>query len=84
MSKKTWDLASQRSCESGAEWLRKGADALLVIVFRGADVAIALHPDVAPKDVPDMVEAALIGEMEKLEERRLEARARAKVKEMRG
>lgn len=82
--KKGWDLTSLHSCEGGAEWIRKNAGALLVLVVRPEDVAVALDPQIAPRDVPNMVEFALEGVVDRLEEQRLEARARAKIKKFQG
>lgn len=79
--KKGWDLASLHSCESGAEWIRKNAGALLVLVVRAEDVAFALDPLIAPQDARDMVDVALDGVVEQLVQKRLEAKAIAKVKE---
>ena len=66
MVRKSWDMTSTHSLEAAAEWLRKNADALLVLVIRGeaegvrgADVAFALHPAVRVQDAADMVMAAM-------------------------
>ena len=85
MSKgKGWDLMSRRSLESAAEWIRKGSGALLVLVVRAEDVAFALDAQIAPRDARDMVDAALEGVAEQMEDARLEARARKRVKELQG
>ena len=85
MSKgKGWDLTSRRSLESAAEWIRKGSGALLVLVVRAEDVAFALDAQIAPRDARDMVDAALEGVAEQMEDARLEARARKRVKELQG
>jgi hypothetical protein len=56
---KGWDLTSPRSLDAGAEWLRKEAGALLVLVIRAEDVAFAVDPAIAPADASVMVEVAM-------------------------
>jgi len=80
---KGWDMTSLHSLESGAEWMRKQAgDALLVLVVRGEDVAFAVHADVKPADAVDVVQIVMPGAMATLNERRLEAYARAMAKKL--
>ena len=78
--KRKWDLASPRSLDAAAEWLRAQAGAQLVLVIRPGDVAFALHPLIAPSDAVAMVEVALPDGMRELEARRLEAKAKKKPK----
>jgi hypothetical protein len=75
-----WDLTSLHSLEGAAEWIRKGSGALLVLVVRAEDVAFAVDKEVAPADARDMVEIVMPGAMARLEEVRLEAKARMKAK----
>jgi hypothetical protein len=83
MSKdKGWDLTSLHSLEGAAEWIRKNAGAEFVLVVRQKDVAIALHPEITPSDALLMVEVAMPEAMARLQEIRLEAKARAKVKKL--
>ena len=50
-----WDLTSTHSLESAAEWLRKKSDALVVMVVRRKDYALAVHADLAPTDGAELV-----------------------------
>ncbi len=81
---KGWDLTSLRSLESAAEWIRKGSGGLLVLVVRAEDVAFAVDPEIAPADAVTMVETVMPEAMRRLEDVRLEAKARAKVKKFQG
>lgn len=58
--KREWDLTSTHSLEGAAEWIRKKADAVLVLIVRGEDVVFAVDPRV-PRyaDAATMVEAAM-------------------------
>lgn len=73
---KGWDLTSLNSLESAAEWIRKGSDALLVLVVRREDIAFAVHPDVRSKDAVEMVEYVLPQTLVQLERRREEVKAK--------
>jgi hypothetical protein len=64
---KGWDLTSLHSLEGAAEWIRKNSGALLVLVVRAEDVALAVDKEVAGGDARDMVE---------------EVRARVKAKQL--
>lgn len=56
MSKgKPWDLTSTRSLSAAARWIRKGSDALLVLVIRPDDVAFDADPRLAPMDAINTV-----------------------------
>lgn len=81
MSKgKGWDLTSGHSLEGAAEWIRKNAGGILVLVVRGEDFAFAVDPTVTPASAREMVELVMPEVERKLTEQRLEARARAKAK----
>jgi hypothetical protein len=41
---KQWDLTSTHSLEAAAEWLRVRSDALIVVVIRPGDGALAADP----------------------------------------
>jgi hypothetical protein len=83
MSKgKTWDLQSLRSLDAAAEWLRTRAGGVLVLVVRGEDVAFAVDPAVSPGSAREMVELVMPEVEARLQERRLEARAKARAKQM--
>jgi hypothetical protein len=85
MSKgKGWDLNSLHSLEGAAEWIRKGSGALLVLVVRPTDVAFAVDLEVAPSDAVEMVQLVMPEAMRRLEDVRLEAKARAKVRRFQG
>jgi len=75
--RKGWDLTSARSLDAAAEWVRKRAEAVLVVVIRGEDVAFALDHAVAPKDALTMVEVAMPELAAKLEAQREAAKAAA-------
>jgi hypothetical protein len=81
---KGWDLHSLSSLQSATEWIRKGAGGRLVLVVRAEDVAFAVDPQIVPADAVTMVEVAMREAMRRLEEMRLEAKARAKVKKFGG
>jgi hypothetical protein len=81
---KGWDLTSLNSLQSAAKWVREGSGALLVLVVRAEDVAFAVDEQIAPSDALTMVEVAMPDAMRRLEEMRLEAKARAKVKRFQG
>ena len=68
---KGWDLTSLHSAEAAAEWIRKGAGALLVLVVRPEDIAFAVDPEIAPAAARDMVEWVLPQGQEQLEAKRL-------------
>lgn len=53
-----------------------------MIVVRPEDVAFALDPEIKPADAVTMVEVAMPDGMREMEERRLEAKARATAKKM--
>lgn len=71
MSKgKGWDLTSQHSLEGAAEWIRKNSGALMVLVVRPEDVALAVDPWIAAKDISTMVEVAMPEVQSRLAEKR--------------
>lgn len=76
---KGWDLTSLHSLEGAAEWVRKNADAVFVLVVRGSDVAFAVAPDCKPKDCADVAELVLPEAIARAEEMRLEAAAKKKI-----
>lgn len=75
--RKGWDLTSLHSLDAGAEWLRNRAGALLVLVVRADDVAVAVDPAIAPRDAAAMVEAAMPEIHARLESDRQAAKAEA-------
>jgi hypothetical protein len=88
MAKRGWDLTSKRSMDAAAEWMRKNADALLVLVVRPEDFAFAVDGQIAPSAAADMVSSILDPMREQLAAERetaraaaLEKAARRKVKE---
>ncbi|MFC5861067.1 hypothetical protein ACFPT7_02045 [Acidicapsa dinghuensis] len=48
-----WDLTSTHSLEAAAEWLRKKSDALIVVVIRPQDGALAVDEQIDVLDVHD-------------------------------
>lgn len=53
MAKGKWDLTSTHSLEAAAEWLRERSDALIVVVIRPGDGALAADPLIDVLDVHD-------------------------------
>ena len=48
-----WDLTSTHSLEAATEWLREKSDALIVVVIRAGDGALAADPLIDVVDVKD-------------------------------
>jgi hypothetical protein len=61
---KPWDLTSTHALEAAAEWLRKRADATVVLVVRGKDYAFAVAPGVHPDDAYDAAHFVLPGALD--------------------
>jgi hypothetical protein len=57
--KKSWDLTSLHSLEGAADWIRKRANAQLVLVVRPDDVAFAVDPQIAPLAARELVELVM-------------------------
>lgn len=72
-----WDLTSKHSLEGAAAWIRKRSDAVLVLIVRREDVVFDVALDVRPKDALAMVEEVMPDAMRRVNEMRLEARAKA-------
>jgi hypothetical protein len=77
VSAREWDMTSTHSLEAGAEYLRKKAGALLVVVVRVEDSAIACHPDVSPNDAMERLLLEAVELTKKLNEQRVAAREKA-------
>ena len=75
--KREWDLTSPRSLAAAAEWIRGKADAIAVIVVRGEDTVMAVHPEAAPHDAAETVRELLPEMAESVNQERREKRARA-------
>lgn len=75
-AKKKWDLTSRRSLGAAAEWLRGKSDAIAVIVVRGEDTVMAVHPEAAPRDAAETVKDLLPVMAEEINQERREQRAR--------
>jgi hypothetical protein len=85
MSKgKGWDLTSLHSLEGAAEWIRKNAGGLLVLVVRAEDVAFAVDTQIAPADAREMVELVMPDVQRRLEQQRMAARDLAAEKKRQG
>lgn len=74
--RKQWDLTSRRSLAAAAEWVRGKADAIAVIVVRGEDTVMAVHPECAPHDAADAVRDLLSNMADEVNQERREKRAR--------
>lgn len=74
--KRKWDLTSRRSLAAAAEWLRGRSDAIAVVVVRGDDTVMAVHPDVAPRDAATAVWDLLPTMADEVNQERREKRAR--------
>jgi hypothetical protein len=57
--KKGWDLTSLHSLKGAAEWIRKRANAQLVLVVRPEDLAFAVDPQIAPRAARELVELVM-------------------------
>lgn len=68
--KKQWDLTSAHSLTGATEWVRKRADALLVLVIRPGDVVFSVDPDLSAMNAVDLIENALPALLEQLVEQR--------------
>jgi hypothetical protein len=77
MSKGKWDLTSLNSLHAAAEWLRKQAGGVLVLVVRGEDIAFAVDPSVSPGSAREMVEFVMPEVEQQLGDRRLAAKIAA-------
>lgn len=53
MSKAKWDLTSTHSLEAYGEYVRKAADALIVVIIRPEDAVLAVDPLIDVMDVHD-------------------------------
>lgn len=53
------DLTTTSGISKAAAWLRKGGDAVIVVVIRAEDVAFSVDPRVAPRDAVDLVRREL-------------------------
>lgn len=70
-----WDLTSTHSLEAAAEYLRKKADALIVVVIRPGDGALAVDELLDALDVHDRLwDGAVVGTMQPLLRRLKEMR----------
>ena len=52
-NRKPWDLTSTHALEGAAEWVRKRADATLVLIVRGKDYVFVAAPEVTPEQAYD-------------------------------
>jgi hypothetical protein len=51
-----WDLTSNNALQAAAKWLLEKSGALLVIVIRVDDLAIAADPGCAPREAQNLIE----------------------------
>ncbi len=76
MGKQGWDLTSVNSLAGAAKWIRKGSNALLVLVVRPNDVAFDVDPALAPMDAINTVR----NELPELLQQLIDQRAKGKGK----
>ena len=76
MPNREWDLTSTSSLQGSAEWLRKKSGALLVVVIRVDDLAIAADPACAPRESENLLLDRAPELHARLEELRREALAK--------
>ena len=62
-----WDLTTTSGMSRAAAWLRKGGDAVVVVVIRAEDVAFSVDPRVAPRDAIELLKQELPALMEHLQ-----------------
>lgn len=77
MAERKWDLTSTHSLEAAAEWLRERSDALIVVVIRPGDGALAADPLI---DVLDVHDRLWDGDLPKLLGRLRDIRAEGRAK----
>ena len=53
--KKPWDLTSTHALEAAAEWIRKRAGALAVVIVRVDDAVLSVDPQMTPRDADGLV-----------------------------
>jgi len=53
--RKKWDLTSTSSIEGAANWIRKGSNAVAVVIVRGNDCAFSVDGQTRPSDAAELV-----------------------------
>jgi hypothetical protein len=73
MANREWDLTSNNALQSAAKWLLEKSGALLVVIIRVDDLAIAADRGCAPRESQNLIE----DRMEELHARLTEERTKA-------
>jgi hypothetical protein len=74
MAKRDWELTSNGALQAAAAWLLKKSGALLVVIVRVDDLAIAADPLCAPRESQRLLEDRMPELHERLERERQLAR----------
>ena len=72
-----WNLTSASAIQAAAVWLQKKSGALLVVIVRVDDLAVAADPQLAPRDSAYLIEDREMEIWERLKEQRAEELALA-------
>ena len=83
MANRNWDLTSNNALQAAAKWLLEKSGALLVVIIRVDDLAIAADPGCAPRESQNLIEDRLPELHERLERERVAARELADRKRVR-
>jgi hypothetical protein len=74
MANRNWDLTSNNALQAAAKWLLEKSGALLVVIVRVDDLAIAADPGCAPRESQNLIEDRMTELHERLERERQAAR----------
>jgi hypothetical protein len=83
MANREWDLTSNNALQAAAKWLLEKSGALLVVIIRVDDLAIAADPGCAPRESHNLIEDRIAELHERLERERHAARELADRKRVR-
>ena len=74
MADRNWDLTSNNALQAAAKWLLGKSGALLVVIIRVDDLAIAADPGCAPRESQNLIEDRMAELHDRLERERQAAR----------
>lgn len=83
MANRNWDLTSNNALQAAAKWLLEKSGALLVVIIRVDDQAIAADPGCAPRESQSLLKDRMPELHERLERERMAARELAERKRAR-